>query len=69
MLDAGLSFRRFADRSFDIYWGAYLGTPEQVLMSGRLVEVAVDIERAKQELKQRYGWIMDTYLLRRESTW
>jgi precorrin-6A synthase len=66
MLDAGLSCKEFDDETVHIYWGAYLGTPDEVLMSGRLVDVAADIDSAKQELKQRHGWIMDTYLLRRE---
>jgi precorrin-6A synthase len=66
MLDAGLVCKGFDDPALHIYWGAYLGTPHQVLISGRLIEVAADIDREKRELKQRYGWIMDTYLLRRE---
>ncbi len=67
MLDAGLACKDFDDPELDIHWGAYLGTPEEVLMSGRLIDVAADIARAKQELKARHGWIMDTYLLRRRS--
>lgn len=66
MLDAGLACKNFDDPDLHIYWGAYLGTPDEVLMSGRLVDVAGDIERTKQELKQQHGWIMDTYVLRRE---
>jgi precorrin-6A synthase len=65
MLDAGLACQDFADPELDIHWGAYLGTPDEVLKSGRLVDVAADIARTKQELKVRHGWIMDTYLLRR----
>jgi precorrin-6A synthase len=65
MLDAGLACQDFADPELDIHWGAYLGTPDEVLKSGRLIDVAGDIARTKQELKTRHGWIMDTYLLRR----
>jgi precorrin-6A synthase len=64
MLDAGLACESFADTSLEILWGAYLGTPDQVLLSGRLVDVAADIARTKRELRERHGWIMDTYLLR-----
>jgi precorrin-6A synthase len=66
MLDAGLACKEFDDPDLHIYWGAYLGTPDEVLMSGRLVDVAADVDRTKRELKARHGWIMDTYLLRRE---
>lgn len=65
MLDAGLACEHFTDPELEIFWGAYLGTPEQVLMSGRLVDVGAEIARTKAELRERHGWIMDTYLLRR----
>jgi precorrin-6A synthase len=65
MLDAGLACQDFVDPELEIHWGAYLGTPDEVLKSGRLIDVADDIARTKQELKARHGWIMDTYLLRR----
>jgi precorrin-6A synthase len=66
MLDAALACVDFADDQLHIYWGAYLGTPDEVLLSGRLVDVAADIARTKRELREQHGWIMDTYLLRRE---
>jgi precorrin-6A synthase len=53
------------DSRWDIYWGAYLGTPEQVLVHGDLREVRDEIARLRAELRARKGWIMDTYLLRR----
>ena len=67
MLDAGFAPREFDDPRLHVYWGAYLGTPDEVLLSGRLVEVAEEIERTKRELRDEHGWIMDTYLLRREA--
>jgi precorrin-6A synthase len=67
MLDAGLACQHFDDPELDIYWGAYLGTPDEVLKSGRLIDVAADIARTKQELRAQHGWIMDTYLLRRRA--
>ena len=67
MLDAGFAPREFDDPRLHIYWGAYLGTPDEVLLSGRLVDVAATIERTKRELRDKHGWIMDTYLLRREA--
>ncbi|BEP15721.1 precorrin-6A synthase (deacetylating) [Acidothermaceae bacterium B102] len=66
MLDAGLAAVELDDPALAIYWGAYLGTPDEVLMSGRVVDVARDIERTKRELRERNGWVMDTYLVRRE---
>ena len=66
MLDAALAAEQLDDPGLMIYWGAYLGTPDEVLISGRVVDVAADIARTKQELRARHGWIMDTYLVRRE---
>jgi precorrin-6A synthase len=66
MLDAGFAAADIHDPELSVYWGAYLGSPDEVLISGRLCDVADDIVRTKQELRARHGWIMDTYLLRRE---
>lgn len=65
MLDAHQSFRAYADQDVDIYWGAYIGTPDEILVSGPLAEAAPRIERLRAEARERKGWIMDTYLLRR----
>jgi len=65
MLDGDNSYKRFADQDFDIYWGAYLGTPDEILVSGKLKDVAGDIERIRAEARRKNGWIMDTYLMRR----
>jgi precorrin-6A synthase len=65
MLDAENTYRQFADDDVDIYWGAYLGTADEILVEGRLRDVAGEIERVRGEARARHGWIMDTYLLRR----
>lgn len=65
MLDAHQRFRQYADEDLDIYWGAYLGTPDEILVSGPIAEAAPRIERLRAEARERKGWIMDTYLLRR----
>jgi precorrin-6A synthase len=66
MLDAHQRFRQYADEDLDIYWGAYLGTPDEILVSGPIAEAAPRIERLRAEARERKGWIMDTYLLRRK---
>ncbi|MFI1164375.1 precorrin-6A synthase (deacetylating) [Streptomyces sp. NPDC020801] len=65
MLDAHQTFRQYADEDIDIYWGAYIGTPDEILVSGPIAEAAPRIERLRAEARERKGWIMDTYLLRR----
>lgn len=65
MLDSGGAFARIAPEGIDIYWGAYLGTEDEILISGPLAEVAEEIERVRREARERQGWIMDIYLLRR----
>ena len=65
MLDGECSFKTLDDGGIDIYWGAYVGTEDEILVSGNLQEVAPDIERIRREAKEKKGWIMDTYLLRR----
>lgn len=63
MLDGEASFQELSGR-LDIWWGAYLGSPQQVLHSGSLPEVADEIVALRAEHRARNGWIMDTYLLR-----
>jgi precorrin-6A synthase len=68
MLDAQTAFTEHLDQDATIYWGAYLGTPDEILISGPLREVAGEIEKVRAEARDRKGWIMDTYLLRRRPT-
>jgi len=66
MLDAGATFATLDPEGLHIYWGAYLGTEDELLVSGPLAEVAAEIARARAAAKARKGWIFDIYLLRRE---
>jgi precorrin-6A synthase len=68
MLDAESGFKRFADQDIDIFWGAYIGTPDEILLAGKLRDVVDDIERVRAEARQAKGWIMDTYLMRRSDS-
>jgi precorrin-6A synthase len=65
MLDNEMAFRRFAGEDIEIYWGAYLGTADEILVAGKLVDVMDEIVRVRTEAQARHGWIMDTYLMRR----
>jgi precorrin-6A synthase len=66
LLDGEQSFKKIDGSDVDIYWGAYLGTADEILVSGRLSDVAGDIETVRTEARRENGWIMDTYLLRRD---
>jgi precorrin-6A synthase len=65
MLDANCAFKNIKDVDIDIYWGAYLGTKDEILLSGAAPEMAENIAHIRSEARARKGWIMDTYLLRR----
>jgi precorrin-6A synthase len=69
LLDGEDTFRHFADSKthgdMEIYWGAYLGTPDEILIAGKLADVADEIHRRRSEARRANGWIMDTYLMRR----
>jgi len=47
-----------------IWWGAYLGTSDELLVAGTVGEVGERIAAMRAEARARHGWIMDTYLLR-----
>jgi precorrin-6A synthase len=65
MLDADCSFNTIDGSDIDIYWGAYIGTEDEILVAGNLKELTQDIERMRADARTRKGWIMDTYLLRK----
>lgn len=65
MLDAQTAFTAHTDSDAEIYWGAYLGTPDEILVAGKLAEVSEQITELRADARKRKGWIMDTYLLRR----
>ena len=65
MLDGGRAFQTLDATGIRIWWGAYLGMPDQIVMSGALAEVGPRIVAARQEARGRHGWIMDSYILKR----
>ncbi len=65
MLDGECSFAALPPEGLRIWWGAFLGMPEQILDAGPLAEAAPRIAAARAAARMRHGWIMDTYLLRR----
>ena len=64
MLDARAAFGA-ADGDDEIYWGAYVGTADEILIAGRVRDVGDRIIAEREAARERHGWIMDTYLLRR----
>ncbi len=65
MLDGLCAFDRLDPADTHIWWGAYLGMAHQTLIAGPLRDVTARIKAERGQLRARYGWIMDTYLLRR----
>ncbi|MBE7245048.1 MAG: precorrin-6A synthase (deacetylating) [Actinomycetospora chiangmaiensis] len=65
MLDGDPAFAHL-DPDLTIFWGAYLGSPDEILIAGRLGVVGDEIRRVRAEARARHGWIMDIYLLRRD---
>jgi len=65
MLDSNAAFRRIPPEGLDIHWGAYVGTADEVLMSGPLEDVGEAVADAVAREKTKHGWILDFYLLTR----
>ncbi len=65
MLDGEQAFRRVTPADVDVFWGAYLGTEDEILISGKLSDVQEEIDRVRSAARAEHGWIMDTYLLRK----
>jgi precorrin-6A synthase len=67
MLDGAAAFQSLEPEGLNIWWGAYLGMSNEILMSGALAEVGPSIMIARNEARERNGWIMDSYILKRIS--
>lgn len=65
MLDGELAFRTLDGARFHIWWGAYLGARDEIVIAGRLADMAERIASARAEARARKGWIMDIYAIRR----
>jgi precorrin-6A synthase len=65
MLDSGGAFTAIDPAGVQIWWGAYVGMPEQVLIAGALADVGAQIVERRASLRAAHGWIMDIYLMRR----
>ncbi|WP_299076483.1 precorrin-6A synthase (deacetylating) [uncultured Ruegeria sp.] len=67
MLDGECSFQSLAMADYDIWWGAYVGMTEEILIHGPLDEVAEDILATRAQARADHGWIMDIYILKKRA--
>ena len=65
MLDKGGAFTAIDAGNTHIWWGAYVGMPEETLIQGPLAQVSDTILATRARMRAEHGWIMDIYLLRR----
>lgn len=65
MLDGDCSFQTLEITNYHIWWGAYLGMAEEILVAGRLDDVADKIMSTRSRARADHGWIMDVYLLKK----
>ncbi len=67
MLDGECSFQGLDPQGLRIWWGAFLGMAEQLLVAGPLAEVGPRILDLRARARSAHGWIMDIYLLQRDA--
>jgi precorrin-6A synthase len=65
MLDGHCAFQHLPPEGITIWWGAYLGMPQQICIAGPLAEVGERIQAERQAARAAHGWVMDIYLMRR----
>ncbi len=65
LLDSASDFLNVKDEDIEIYWGGYLGTDDEILISGKLKEIAENLMNIRKEAKKKKGWLMDTYILKK----
>jgi precorrin-6A synthase len=67
MLDGRQAYNSVTEKDVEIFWGAYVGTEDEILIAGRLPDVAERISATREAARQKHGWIMDSYLLRKRT--
>ncbi|MFN7222617.1 MAG: precorrin-6A synthase (deacetylating) [Paracoccaceae bacterium] len=67
MLDSGGAFTTLDRQDLSIWWCAYVGMAEQILIAGPLAKVSDRILATRAAARADHGWIMDIYLLRATS--
>jgi precorrin-6A synthase len=67
MLDGDCAFQHLDPTGVTIWWGAYVGMAAEITLAGPLFETAPRILNARAEAREKIGWIMDVYVLRRDS--
>ncbi len=65
MLDGDCSFREVDPNGVHIWWGAYVGMEDQIILSGPLTDMADQIVATRARARDQHGWIMDIYILQR----
>ncbi len=65
MLDGENSFTALDPTGITIWWGAYVGMPQEITLTGPLGHMAEKIVTARAEARAAHGWIMDIYVLRK----
>ena len=64
MLDGHCAFQTLDRTAYHIWWGAYLGMENEILIEGALHEVCDKIIETRTLARTAHGWLMDCYMLR-----
>ena len=65
MLDGNCAFQTLDPAGISIWWGAYVGMKEQIILNGALADIGPKIIEIRATARAAHGWIMDIYILRR----
>ncbi len=65
LLDGECSFQVLAPDGLHIWWAAYVGMKEEIILSGPLAALSAKIVETRAKARAAHGWIMDIYILRR----
>jgi precorrin-6A synthase len=65
MLDGDCAFETIDPAGVTLWWGAYVGMPQQQIRSGPLEAVGPGLRDYRARLRHQHGWIMDIYILSR----
>jgi precorrin-6A synthase len=63
MLDGECSFQHIPQADVTIWWAAFVGMPNETILSGARAQTSQTIIETRKALRDQHGWVMDIYIL------
>lgn len=63
-LDNYETYKKFKEHPLELIWGAFVGSNDEIIMRGKLKEIAESHSLMRKNLKNKKGYLMEIYILK-----